>query len=191
MPTRFDWCHRLANRLAYPVIRRWWRLYGHDGVVIAVWLDDRVLAVRHSYKPGLRLPRGGIGKSEDHRITAVRELQEEVGVAIDPSQLRLVFTTKSRLGSVHFYEARLESMPVLRIDRREIVEAVFLPPGSLFERISLARAEVHVLTAPSGRNVEPAESADAPPGAPLCGGRKAQLWRPGPLIRIGRKALWL
>ena len=130
---RFDWCYRLAYRLAYPVIRRWWRLYGHDGVVIAVWLEERVLAVRHSYKPGLRLPRGGIGKSEDHQITAVRELQEEVGVAIDPSQLRLVFTTKSRLGLVHFYEARLEAMPVLRIDRREVVEAVFLPPGSLFE----------------------------------------------------------
>ena len=131
--SRFDWCYRLAYRLAYPVIRRWWRLYGHDGVVIAVWLADRVLAVRHSYKPGLRLPRGGIGKSEDHRITAVRELQEEVGVAIDPSQLQLVFTTQSGLGLVHFYEARLEAMPVLQIDRREVVEAVFLPPGSLFE----------------------------------------------------------
>jgi 8-oxo-dGTP diphosphatase len=131
--SRIDSCFRLAYRLAYLVIRRWWRLYGHDGVVIAVWLEDRVLAVRHSYKPGLRLPRGGIGKGEDHRITAVRELQEEVGVVIDPGQLRLVFTTKSRLGLVHFYEARLEAMPALRIDRREIVEAVFLPPGSLFE----------------------------------------------------------
>jgi 8-oxo-dGTP pyrophosphatase MutT (NUDIX family) len=131
--SRFDWCYRLAYRLAYPVIRRWWRLYGHDGVVIAVWLEDCVLAVRHSYKPGLRLPGGGIAKSEDHRNTVVRELQEEVGVAIDPNQLRLVCTTKSRLGLVHLYEARLEAMPMLRIDRREIVEAVFLPPGSLFE----------------------------------------------------------
>jgi 8-oxo-dGTP diphosphatase len=133
MKSRFDWCYRLAYRLAYPVIRRWWRLYGHDGVVIAVWLEDCVLAVRHSYKPGLRLPRGGMAKSEDHRNTAVRELQEEVGVAIDPSQLRLLFTTKSRLGFVHFYEVRLEAMPALRIDRREIVEAVFLPPRFLFE----------------------------------------------------------
>ena len=92
-----------------------------------------MLAVRHSYKPGLRLPKGGIGKSENHRNAAVRELREEVGVAIDPSQLRLVFAAKSRLGLVHFYEARLAAMPVLRIDRREVVEAVFLPPGSLFE----------------------------------------------------------
>jgi 8-oxo-dGTP pyrophosphatase MutT (NUDIX family) len=125
MKSRLDWSYRLAYRLAYPVIRRWWRLYGHDGVEIAVWLEDCVLAVRHSYKRGLHLPGGGIAKGEDHRITAVRELQEEVGIAIDPSQLRLVFTAKSLHGVLHFYEAQLEAMPALKIDRREIVEAVF------------------------------------------------------------------
>ena len=131
MTSRLDWSYRLAYRLAYPVIRRWWRLYGHDGVEIAVWLENCVLAVRHSYKPGLHLPGGGIAKGEDHQITAVRELQEEVGIAINPSQLRLVFTTKSLHGMLHFYEARLEAMPVLKIDRREIVEAVFCRPLSL------------------------------------------------------------
>jgi 8-oxo-dGTP pyrophosphatase MutT (NUDIX family) len=132
MTSPLDWGYRLAYRLAYPVIRRWWRLYGHDGVEIAVWLGDSVLAVRHSYKSGLHLPGGGTTKGEDHRITAVRELEEEVGLAIDPAQLRLVFTTRSRNGVLHFYETRLKARPALRIDRREIVEAVFLTPDSLF-----------------------------------------------------------
>ena len=49
--------YRLVYRLAYPIVRRWWRLHGrHSGVGIAVWCGDTVLAVRHSYKPGLRLP---------------------------------------------------------------------------------------------------------------------------------------
>jgi 8-oxo-dGTP diphosphatase len=128
-----DWCYRLAFRLAYPIMVRWWRFYGHRAVTMAVWLDDRVLAVRHSYKPGLRLPGGGISRGEDHRLTAARELREEVGLVIDPGQLRLVFDTKSRYGALYFYEVRLTTMPVLQIDRREIVEAMFLPPASLVE----------------------------------------------------------
>jgi 8-oxo-dGTP diphosphatase len=131
MISPLDWCYRLAYRLAYPVMRRWWRFYGHDGVEIAVWLEDYVLAVRHSYRQGLYLPGGGISKGEDHRIAAVRELHEEVGIAIDPSQLRLLFSVKSMHGVLHFYEARLEAMPALKIDRREIVEAVFCRPLSL------------------------------------------------------------
>jgi 8-oxo-dGTP diphosphatase len=57
MQEQVDRVYRLAYRLAYPIARRWWRLYGrHHGVSIAVWLGDTILAVHHSYKPGLRLP---------------------------------------------------------------------------------------------------------------------------------------
>ena len=42
-----------------------------------------------------------------------------------------MFTTKSLHGVLHFYEARLEAMPALKIDRREIAEAVFCRPLSL------------------------------------------------------------
>ena len=128
-----DRCYHVAYRLAYPIMCRWWRLRGHRAVTMAVWVDDRVLAVRHSYKPGLRLPGGGISRREHHRDTAARELQEEVGLTIDPNQLRLVFATKGRYGALYFYEAHLDAMPVLQIDRREIIEATFLPPSQLVE----------------------------------------------------------
>ena len=150
--SRFDWCFRLAYRLAYPIMNRWWRLSGcHHGVKVAVWLDDRVLAVRHSYKPGLQLPAGGIGRSEDHRLTAARELAEEVGLVIDPSDLRLVFGMPTSMGMLYLYEARLETMPALRIDRREIVEAGFFAPSSLVD--PTPRIVAYMANPPNSRKI--------------------------------------
>jgi hypothetical protein len=59
MATNF--VHYVRPAAGVSLIRRWWWLYGHDGAVIAVWREDRVLAVRHLYEP--RLPSDG--KSED------------------------------------------------------------------------------------------------------------------------------
>jgi ADP-ribose pyrophosphatase YjhB (NUDIX family) len=134
MQGQVDRACRLAYRLAYPIARCWWRLHGrHHGVAIAVWFGDTVLAVRHSYKAGLRLPGGGVEWREDHHKAAVRELREEVGVIIDPGRLRLVASVLTRSGPVYLYEARVEAMPELVIDRREIIEARFIPPTLLEE----------------------------------------------------------
>ena len=125
-----DRAHRVAYRLAYPVMRRWWRLLKRrQFVVVAVWLDDTVLAVRHSYKPGMTLLYGGARWREDHRQAAARELQEEVGITIDPDTLRLVMATPN----MHLYELRLTKKPELLIDRREVVEACFVHPSALRE----------------------------------------------------------
>ena len=134
MQEQVDRACRLAYRLAYPIAWCWWRLHGrHHGVAIAVWLGDTVLAVRHSYKAGLRLPGGGVEWREDHHKAAGRELREEVGVIIDPAQLRLVASVPTRSGPVYLYEARVEALPELVIDRREIIEARFIPPTLLEE----------------------------------------------------------
>src|ERR1700720_2355348 len=66
-------CFRSAYRLAYPLARRWWAWRGHNATAIAVWFGERVLVVRHSYKPGLRLPGGGVKAGENHRLAAIRE----------------------------------------------------------------------------------------------------------------------
>jgi 8-oxo-dGTP pyrophosphatase MutT (NUDIX family) len=72
---------------------------------------------------------GGVGRREDHRLAAARELQEEVGVIIDPDTLRLVMATPN----MHLYELRLTEPPKLQIDRREVVEACFMHPDGLRE----------------------------------------------------------
>ena len=77
--TLLDACCRGVFRVVYPFATLWWRLYGHTGILVAIWLGEQVLLVRHSYKPGLRLPSGGVRSGEDHCSAAVRELQEEVG----------------------------------------------------------------------------------------------------------------
>lgn len=124
----------MVYRLAYPIASFWWRLHArHNGVAIAVWLGDCVLAVHHSYKPGLRLPGGGVRNREDPYKAAVRELREEVGLKLDPVKLRLVASSPSPCGPVYLYEARIEVMPELAIDRREIVEARFVPPAALYK----------------------------------------------------------
>ena len=63
--------------------------------MVAVWLDDTILAVRHSYKPSLCLVGGRVRRRDDHRRAAARELQEEVGVTIDCDALRLVMVAPS------------------------------------------------------------------------------------------------
>src|ERR1700742_4675222 len=98
MRNQVDRLYRLAYRMAYPIARRWWRLHGrHHGVAIAGWSGDAGLAVRHSYKPGLRLPGGGLAGREYPHRAAVRELQEEVGVLIDPARLRFVAVVSTRV----------------------------------------------------------------------------------------------
>jgi 8-oxo-dGTP pyrophosphatase MutT (NUDIX family) len=125
-----DRAYRVAYRLAYPVVQRLRGLLKLDQfVAVAVWLDDTVLAVRHSYKPGLTLVYGGVGRRENHRLAAARELQEEVGITVHRDTLRLVMVTPN----MHLYELRLTEPPELQIDRREVVEACFMHPGGLRE----------------------------------------------------------
>jgi 8-oxo-dGTP pyrophosphatase MutT (NUDIX family) len=128
-----DWGYRIAYRLAYPLARKWWTFYGNNGVMVAVWMDDRVLAVRHSYKPGLKLPGGGIARGEHERMTVVRELQEETGLSVAPQKVAEVLTTTCRYGLIHLFEVRLDAMPDLQIDRREIIHAEFVAPATLDE----------------------------------------------------------
>src|SRR5690606_27578643 len=90
----------------------------------------RVLAVRHSYRPGYTIPGGGVGRGEEPRATAVRELAEELSLAAEPAAL----VYKRRVRNTLVYELRLDAAPDLRIDNRELVEAVFLTPAEATRR---------------------------------------------------------
>jgi ADP-ribose pyrophosphatase YjhB (NUDIX family) len=77
------------------VLRPFWRMrrgltLGAQGVVIDG--DDRVLLVRHSYRPGWFFPGGGVEWNETTETALARELEEEVGVCLtEPAQLHGLF----------------------------------------------------------------------------------------------------
>lgn len=129
-----DLGYRIAFRFGYPLAVIWWMYRGLDGTKIAVWVNGRVLLVRHSYKFGWKLPGGGLKVGEDHLTAALRELSEEVGLDIDSDQVHFVLATKSLYGMDYLYEVQLESEPATQLDHREIVAAKFYPPSAAGER---------------------------------------------------------
>jgi ADP-ribose pyrophosphatase YjhB (NUDIX family) len=77
------------------VLRPFWRMrrgftLGAQGAVIDE--GDRVLLVRHGYRPGWFFPGGGVEWNETIETALARELEEEVGVSLtEPAQLHGIF----------------------------------------------------------------------------------------------------
>jgi 8-oxo-dGTP pyrophosphatase MutT (NUDIX family) len=115
-------------------MRAWWYLLRpkHHGALVAVWVDDRVLILRQSYRPHLSLPGGGVRRGERPIDAALRELREEVGLTLPESALSIAWEGTHfwdwRHDHVTIFEARLDSVPPVRVDGREIVEARLISP---------------------------------------------------------------
>jgi ADP-ribose pyrophosphatase YjhB (NUDIX family) len=138
LPDRvFDGAARLLYRAGYRAARVWWRVRAprHNGVAVLVRHGDRVLAVRHSYRPGYTVPGGEMGRDERPRDAAVRELAEETSIRARPDALFY----RGKVHRTHVYELRLDEEPDLRVDHREIVDAVFLPAGEAARRDDVFR----------------------------------------------------
>jgi 8-oxo-dGTP diphosphatase len=132
-----DRAWQIAYRLAYRAARLWWRVRRphHRGAMIAVWLDGRILGVTQSYTDALSWPGGGIHAGEAAKAAALRELHEELGLVVQPDDLRLVCEMTSewdyRHDHVHIFELCLASPCTLRPDGREITRAVFMRPEEM------------------------------------------------------------
>jgi 8-oxo-dGTP pyrophosphatase MutT (NUDIX family) len=125
-------------RLAYLAARAVWFVARplHTGAVIALWQEGKVLLVYQGYRRSWSFPGGGVGARETPKDAALRELREELGLALDPALLRHVLTVpddyEHRRETVHIFEAPLAGVP--KIDRFELLDLALLPPDQALAR---------------------------------------------------------
>ncbi len=100
---------------------------------MAIYVGRALLLLRSSYRREWNLPGGTVRPGETPEGAARRELAEEIGLnapelapAGDASGL-----WDGREDHVHFFELRLNQIPHVRLDNREIVSARLVKPSEL------------------------------------------------------------
>lgn len=129
-----DLLFRALYRCAYRAMRVYWRL-AHPrthGALVGIWHAGEVLVVHTSYAPYHQFPGGYVRRRESGREAARRELREELALDVDPAALVLALDLQheweGKRERVELFTLALAERPAVRVDRREVVEARFLPP---------------------------------------------------------------
>jgi ADP-ribose pyrophosphatase YjhB (NUDIX family) len=107
---------------------------GAQGVIIDA--EDRVLLVRHSYRPGWFFPGGGVEWGETLEEALARELEEEVGVTLTaPPVLHGMFSNGTNFPGDHIAVFIIRAWARQENYRRkgEIAEAEMFAPNDVPE----------------------------------------------------------
>jgi len=145
-----DRCYQVAMIVAYRLMLAQWFLLRPKryGACAVVWVEDKVLLVRNSYKSQSSFPGGGRTLKEEAIEAAARELFEETGIKVPASQLRFAISAHSKSEWKHdqcdYFEVTLDAEPDFQIDNREIIFGKFVPFEQLDEFPLICSAKQYV-----------------------------------------------
>jgi 8-oxo-dGTP pyrophosphatase MutT (NUDIX family) len=120
--------------MLFAAARVWWfiRRPHTYGSVVAIWHENRVLIVQSSYRRHFGFPGGFQKRGETTLETATREVFEELRLTISPAALTLAWEGSTafehRRDTTTIWKTAFDVPPVIRLDGREIVAAMWKTP---------------------------------------------------------------